>query len=120
MANTPSENPIAQKYRTMQVDDFPIIEKRELLDHKLLLQEYLQEHGKPLKPVNRRSNFLPPPGTTCPVCNAPYEYVFDNSAGRGQLGCKICHSTFFSHKTYLETIVLKCPHCGHSLVKKRD
>ena len=88
MSNLPSDNPIAEQYRTMQVDDFPIIEKRELLDHKVLLQQYLDTHGKPLKPINHRSSNLPPKGTTCPICNAPYEYIYDNSGGRGQLNAR--------------------------------
>lgn len=120
MSNLPSDNPVAQQYRTMQVDDFPIIEKRELLDHKVLLQQYLDTHRKPLKPINHRSSNLPPKGTTCPICNAPYEYIYDNSGGRGQLKCKVCHSTFFPHKSYLEKLVFKCPHCRHTLTKKRD
>lgn len=73
----------------------PIIEKRQLHDYNQLLKDYLEKHGKPLKPVNRRSKFLPPPGTVCPICGAPYEYIYDNSGGRGQLGCKVCKSTFF-------------------------
>jgi hypothetical protein len=67
----------------------PIIEKRELLDYRQLLSDYLRKHGKPLKIVNRRGKFLPPSGTVCPICNAPYEYIYDNAGGRGQLGCKV-------------------------------
>jgi len=120
MENTPSENPVSEKYRALKIDGAPVIEKKELLDHKQLLKDYFEKHGKPLKPVNRRSKHLPPPNTVCPICSAPYEYIYDNSGGRGQLGCKVCKSTFYPHKSYLEKIVLKCPHCGKSLQKKRD
>lgn len=97
----------------------PVVEQRQLYDHKHLLEQYLEKHGKPLKPVNRRSKFLPPPGTVCPICGAPCEYVYDNSGGRGQLACKVCKSTFYPGKDYLDKLILKCPHCGKSLQKKR-
>ena len=120
MKNDPSENPISEKYRKLQIDGMPIVEQKQLYDHKILLDKYLQTHGKPLKPVKRRSKFLPPDGAVCPICNAPYEYIYDNSAGRGQLGCKVCRSTFYPGKDYLEKVVLKCPHCEKPLKKKRD
>ena len=120
MDNSPSDNPVSEKYRALQIDAFPIIEKRQLHDYKKLLDDYSQKHGKPLKPVNRRGKHLPPDGTLCPICNAPYEYIYDNTGGRGQLKCKVCNSTFHPDKAYLEKLSLKCPHCGKSLQKKRD
>ena len=63
MENTPSENPVSEKYRALKIDGAPVIEKKELLDHKQLLKDYFEKHGKPLKPVNRRSKHLPPPNT---------------------------------------------------------
>ena len=71
LQNSPSDNPVSEKYRALRVDAMPIIEKRELLDYRQLLSKYLKERGKPLKPVNRRSKYLPPLGTICPICNAP-------------------------------------------------
>lgn len=120
MNNSPSDNPVSEKYRPLQVDAKPIVEQRQLYDYNTLLNNYLEKHGKPLKPVNRRSKHLPPPGTVCPICGAPYEYVYDNTAGRGQLACKVCKSTFYPDKAYLDKLILKCPHCGKSLQKKRD
>lgn len=118
--NDSSDNPVSERYRTMQVDEMPIVEKRVLLDYKKLLADYYEKHGKHLKPVNRRSKYLPPKGSVCPICGAPYEYIYDNSGGRGQLGCKVCKNTFHLHKSYLDQLVLKCPHCGKALSKKRD
>lgn len=118
--NASSDNPVSEKYRTLQMDQRPIIEKRELLDHQQLLQEYFEKHNKILKPVNRRSKHLPPAATVCPICAAPYEYIYDNSGGRGQLGCKVCKSTFYPHKAYLEQLIFKCPHCARALQKKRN
>ncbi|NPV44262.1 MAG: DDE-type integrase/transposase/recombinase [Firmicutes bacterium] len=120
LQNSPSDNPVSEKYRVLRVDAMPIIEKRVLYDYRQLLSKYLDEHGKPLKPVNRRSKYLPPPDTVCPICSAPYEYIYDNAGGRGQLGCKVCKSTFYPDKAYLEKLTLKCPHCGKALQKKRD
>lgn len=120
MANTPLDNPVSEQYRKLKIDTMPIIEYKELQDYNKILQEYLAKHGKPLKPVNRRSSILPPDGITCPICNAPYQYIFDNSGGRGQLGCKVCGSTFSKDKTYLEKTVFKCPHCRQVLSKIKD
>lgn len=120
MHNSPSDNPVSEIYRKLKVDAMPVIEQRQLYDYRHLLNEYLNKHGKPLKPVNRRGKFLPPPDTVCPICGAPYEYIYDNAGGRGQLGCKVCKSTFFPHKAYLEKLTFKCPHCGKPLQKKRD
>ena len=75
------------------------------------IDDYLKQHGNPLKPVNRRSEFLLPFGTVSPICGSPYEYLYDNSCGRGQLfGCEICKSTFYSDKAYLDKLVQRCPH----------
>lgn len=114
------DNPVSEKYRKFQIDAMPVIEKRELLDYKKLLKDYLAKHGKVLKPVNRRSKHLPPVGIVCPFCQAPYEYIFDNSGGRGQLGCKVCGSTFYPHNTYLDKVVFRCPHCNKTLSKVKD
>ena len=120
MDKSPSDNPVSERYRALNIDTMPVIEKQKLYDYKVLLNKYIEKHGKPLKPVNRKSKFLPPSGTVCPICSAPYEYIYDNSGGRGQLGCKVCKSTFFPGKAYLEKLLLKCPHCRKPLQKKHD
>jgi len=75
MKNDPSENPISEKYRRLQIDGMPIVEQKQLYDHKILLDKYLQTHGKPLKPVKRRSKFLPPDGLTNTFMTTPVEEV---------------------------------------------
>lgn len=120
MANSPSDNPVSEKYRALKIDEMPIIEKRQLYDYKHLLSDYLEKHGKPIKPIEHRGNNIPPQGTVCPVCNAPAEYIYDNTGGRGQFKCKVCNSTFNLHSAYLEKLNLKCPHCRKPLQKKRD
>ena len=118
--NSPSDNPVSQKYRALKIDEMPIVEKRKLYDYRHLLNKYLEEHGKPLKPVKHRGKCIPQQDTVCPVCNAPSEYIYDNTGGRGQLKCKVCNSTFSPGNAYLEKLILKCPHCGKTLQKKRD
>jgi transposase-like protein len=121
LSNDPCNNPVSEKYQALKVDSNPIVEQRQLYDYHVLLDNFLKEHGKPLKPVNRkRTKFFPPPGTICPICGAPYEYIFDNSGGKGQLACKVCEHTFMPHKAYLEKLIFKCPHCGKPLQKKKD
>lgn len=41
-------------------------------------------------------------------------------AVEANLDCKVCKSTFHPDKAYLEKLMLKCPHCGKALQKKRD
>ena len=120
LANSPLENPVSEQYRMLQIDIMPVIENRKLFDYKKLLADYLIKNGKPFSPVNRRSMHLPPEGTICPICNAPYKYLYDNSGGRGQLGCKVCNSTFYPNMTYLEKTVFKCPHCRSVLSRIKD
>ncbi len=120
LKNDPSSNPVSEKYRALQIDAPPIVEKQKLLDCNILLHEYLVKHGKPLKPIKRRSKHLPPAGTKCPICGASYEFISDNSGGRGQLACKVCNSTFYPDNSYLDKLILKCPHCSKPLQKKRD
>ena len=120
MANTPADNPVSEQFRQLQIDAIPIVEKREMLDHKQLLKNYYEEHDKVLKPVNHRGKNVPPEGTVCPICGAPCKYIYDNTGGRGQLLCKVCKNTFYPGKTYLDKVILKCPHCGKALQKKKD
>ena len=57
MQNSPPDNSVPGKYRTLRVDAMPIVEQRQLYDYRHLLNEYLEKHVKPLEPVNRRSKF---------------------------------------------------------------
>ena len=68
MNNDPSDRPVSEKYRALKMDAMPVIEQRSLLDYQHLLDDYLNQHGKPLKPVK----FLPPPDTVCPICGDTY------------------------------------------------
>lgn len=57
----------------------------------------------------------------CPCCNAPHNYIYDSTGGRGQLWCIVCN-THFNRQNYLDNpIELHCPHCSGALsvVKNR-
>lgn len=109
------------KYNKLKVDKLPIIHVPKKKDYKQLLEQYIKERGKPLKPIKSRGKNPVPDDVHCPCCNAPHIYIYDNTGGRGQFSCKIC-STNFSHQNWIDNpIELHCPHCGHalSLEKKR-
>lgn len=109
------------KYNKLKVDKLPIIHVPEKKDYKQLLEQYIKEHGKPLKPINSRGKNPVPDDVHCPCCNAPHIYIYDNTGGRGQFSCKICSTNFSRHNWIDNPIELHCPHCGHalSLEKKR-
>lgn len=107
------------KYNKLKVDSLPIIKVHEKKDYKLLLQQYLKEHGKPLKPIKSRGKHPVPSGVHCPCCNAPHEYIYDNTGGRGQFLCKV-YDTHFNRQNYIDNrSELCCPHCGKALELKK-
>ncbi|MBO8462122.1 MAG: DDE-type integrase/transposase/recombinase [Firmicutes bacterium] len=109
------------KYNKLKVDKLPIIHVPEKKDYKQLLEQYIKEHGKPLKPIKSRGKNPVPDDVHCPCCNAPHIYIYDNTGGRGQFSCKICSTNFSRYNWIDNPIELHCPHCGHalSLEKKR-
>ena len=109
------------KYNKLKVDKLPIIHVPKKKDYKQILEQYIKEHGKPLKPIKSRGKNPVPDDVHCPCCNAPHIYIYDNTGGRGQFSCKICSTNFSRHNWIDNPIQLHCPHCGHalSLEKKR-
>lgn len=107
-------------YSKLQVDQLPpIIDRPKKYDYKKLLQDYLQIHNKPLEPIKRRKNPSINTKLSCPFCNAPSDFIYDNNGHRGQFLCKICKSTF--HKTTNpDILILLCPHCREKLYKIKD
>lgn len=122
MFEPPSEKPVNQTYRKLQVDEFPIIEKTEKLDYQQLLQQHLELHGKPLKPVQRRSNSksLVPCSMNCPRCGAPSDYLYANNGGNGQFLCKVCDCLFSQKNRFQKEVIFKCPHCAKTLEKIKE
>jgi len=112
-----AHSPEYQKYTT---DKLPIVMKFHKQDWRFLLDYYQWLGDKPLKPVQRRNGKTIPEDTTCPLCDAPHLYLFDNNGGRGQYKCKICGKTFVTGEQVTTPYRLACPHCGHSLVAKKE
>ena len=50
---------------------------------------------------------------------SPYNYLYDNNGGRGQLWCKVCDQKFNKNNTTLKALKLLCPYCGRALSFKK-
>jgi len=115
------DEPVKKPYRKLVVDSMPTIQVLDKLDYQKLILEHLKTTGKPLTPVSHRKPSKVPTTLTCPRCNAPHDYLYDNTGGRGQYLCKVCKCNFNQKNRYLKNVVYRCPHCGKALaeVKKR-
>lgn len=122
MFDKPTEKPVNKPYQKLQVDELPIIETLQKLDYQILLKEYLEKNGKPLKPVQRRSNSKGkvPSSMKCPRCGAPSDYLYANNGGKGQYQCKVCACLFNKKNQYAKEAILKCPHCSKTLEKIKE
>lgn len=97
----------------------PLIKVPEKKDYKQLLNQYLKEHDKPLKPIKSRGKNPVPNDVRCPCCNALHTYIYDNTGGRGQFLCKVCDS-HFNRQNYIDNPPELCyPHCGKALELKK-
>nr|WP_300785569.1 DDE-type integrase/transposase/recombinase [uncultured Acetatifactor sp.] len=108
------------KYQKFKVDQLPVIKTFIRQDWQFLLEYYQWKYGKPLKPVRRRNGRAIPEDTVCPLCGAPHHFIYDNNGGNGQYQCKVCGQTFCSGGLVTTPFRLACPHCGHSLVPKKE
>jgi transposase-like protein/phage FluMu protein Com len=97
----------------------PTIQVLEKLDYQKLILEHLNATGKPLKSVSHRKPNNVPATLVCPRCNAPHDYLYDNTGGRGQYLCKVCNCNFNSKNHYLKNVVYRCPHCGKILIEAK-
>lgn len=111
------------KYQKFKVDELPIIiDPLPKLDWKKIIADYPASHdGKVLKPIKRRKEPSFSKNCTCPRCSAPFEYLYQNNGKAGQILCKVCDTTFSEgSKNAFSTLHLKCPHCSHALVQKKQ
>ena len=110
------------KYQKFKVDDLPkIVYYHQDWDWKDLNNYYAQRYGKAIKPIKRRSECDIPEDCTCPSCHAPQPYLYKNNGKAGQLMCKICQTAFNPGDNRFDNqMSLKCPHCQHTLVRKKD
>jgi len=121
LKKAPFDEPVRKDYQKLKVDDLPILEKPTFLDFKKIVADYLQEHGKILKPVARRLTSTPvPKQLCCPKCLAPSKYLYANNGNSGQFKCKVCSFLFNQKNRYDKDVILKCPHCLKSLEKKKE
>lgn len=114
------EDSHSPKYQKFKTDELPVIKPFIKQDWRLWNEYYGKRYGKMVAPVRRRSGHEIPEDTVCPVCNAPHEYIYDNTGGRGQFACKICGNTFVGGERITSSVKMLCPHCGHSLVPKKE
>ena len=69
--------------------------------------------------LNSRISSIPE-DTICPLCGAPHHFIYDNNGGNGQYQCKVCGQTFISGEVASAPVRFICPHCGKTLVAKKD
>jgi transposase-like protein len=110
-------SPAYQKFKT---DKLPVIMKFEPWDWRQLQEYYVWKYGSPVKPVKRRGNSSVPESTICFRCNAPHQYIYDNTGGRGSYLCKVCGCVFASGAKVTRALTLACPYCRRVLQPKKD
>lgn len=110
------------KYQKFKIDELPKIQPyKQDWDYSDLISYWQKRYGKTVKPVSRRSDADIPENCVCPRCNAPYIFLYRNNGKQGQLLCKVCEAHFSpDEQNRFSSLNLRCPHCDHSLVKKKD
>ena len=112
------------KYQKFKIDELPLILPNvEPWDYQNFMQ-YLawryKDSYKPIQPVSRRSECDISDDCKCPRCNAPKLYLYKNNGSKGQLLCKVCQNRFSPEENRYTKLKLRCPHCTHTLVPKKD
>lgn len=112
------------KYQKFKVDELPLIlhnvEPWDYQDFMLYLAWRYKDSYKPIKPVRRRSECDISEDCKCPRCNAPMPYLYKNNGSKGQILCKVCQNRFSPDENRYSKLKLRCPHCTHTLVPKKD
>lgn len=114
-----SHSPEYQKFKT---DELPKIEfHNHEWDWRLLIPYFEHRYNIKIKPIARRKECNIPDDCTCPFCNAPKPYLYRNNGDKGQIMCKVCETKFSPQENrFSKLTTLRCPHCNHSLVHKKD
>lgn len=110
------------KYQKFKIDELPIIvHYNHDWTYKDLIPYYEKRYGKQIKPVNRHSECDISEDCSCPRCDAPHIFLYKNNGSKGQLMCKVCDAKFSPEENrFSKTASLRCPHCSHSLVAKKN
>lgn len=111
------------KYQKLKVDELPLIlnvEPWDYHDFMSYLRWRYKDDYRPIKPILRRSECDIDDDCKCPRCNAPKPYLYKNNGAKGQLMCKVCQTKFSPEENRHTSLKLRCPHCMHALVPKKD
>ena len=110
------------KYQKFKVDELPLItDFKQEWTYKDLISYYEKRYHKKIKPIRRRSACSIPQDSVCPRCGAPHDYLYRNNGSKGQVMCKVCDAKFSpSESRFTKSTNLRCPHCGNSLVAKKN
>ncbi len=110
------------KYQKYKIDELPKIQPySQDWDYNDLIPYWHKRYGKLIKPIRRRSECDIPEDCSCPRCKAPSIYLYKNNGSKGQLNCKVCDALFSPEEgNRFSSLNLRCPHCEHSLVHKKD
>ena len=110
------------KYQKFKTDELPKIEyHHHEWDWRLLIPYFEFRYNVKIKPIARRKECNIPDDCTCPFCNAPKPYLYRNNGTKGQILCKVCDTKFSPQENRFSKLTsLRCPHCNHSLVHKKD
>jgi transposase-like protein len=114
------DEPVKKPYRKLVVDAMPVIKTLDKLDYKELIADHFKSTGKLITPVKRRKTSTVPVSMVCPRCQAPHDYLYDNTGGKGQYLCKVCKCAFNKRNRYLKNLIFLCPHCGKALELKKE
>lgn len=109
------------KYQKFKVDKPPLIINRQVWFYKNFIKYIKWRYDYDIKPVKRRSACDIPDDFVCPYCHAPKDYLYKNNGSHNQVLCKVCGRTSQSDShAFSDKVILRCPHCSHSLVHKKD
>lgn len=98
-----------------------MIIQREIWFYKDFIKYIKWRYNYDIKPIKRRSVCDIPDDATCPYCHAPKDYLYKNNGSHNQLMCKVCgRKSQTGINEFSNKVVLRCPHCSHTLVHKKD
>ena len=110
-------DPVYPNYRKFEVDPEPPLKKdtqkkAKKKNYKQILKK------KDVKPIQYRSDNIPPTHIRCPHCNAPSKYIWINNGHRKnvQYKCAVCKRTF-CRTPKISTAKYFCPICGKPLFR---
>lgn len=110
------------KYQKFKIDELPRVQFHQHDWHwQLLIPYFKHRYDQDIRPIVRRKPCDIPDDCCCPSCGAPKPYLYRNNGKAGQLSCKVCSTNFSpGENRFSKQFTLRCPHCGNSLVAKKE